>query len=84
MCSRMGNMRTSLAILNIDRGLAYRGVSCEFECLVSLRMGNMRTSLVLLNLDRGLACLGVSDVFENGEYADQSGYPQHRQKSGLP
>ena len=47
-------------------------------------MGNMRTSLVLLNLDRGLAYLGVSGVFENGEYADQSGYPQHRQRSGLP
>ena len=47
-------------------------------------MGNLRTSLVLLNLDRGLAYLGVSGVFENGEYADQSGYPHQRQRSGLP
>ena len=47
-------------------------------------MRNMRNSLVLVNLDKGLAYLGVSGVFENGEYADQSGYPQHRQRSGLP
>ena len=44
----------------------------------------MRTSLVNLNLDRGLAYLGVSGVFEKGEYADQSGYPQNIQRSGLP
>ena len=50
---------------------------------MSLRMGTMRTSLAILNIDRGLAYLGVSGEFENGEYADQSGYPQHRQRSGL-
>ena len=31
MSLRMGTMRTSLAILNIDRGLAYLGVCGEFE-----------------------------------------------------
>ena len=49
-----------------------------------LRMGNMRTSLVILSIDRDLAYLGVSGEFENWEYADQSGSPQHRQRSGLP
>ena len=42
---------------------------------MSSRMGNMRTSLVILNMDRGLAYPGVYGEFENGEYADQSGYP---------
>ena len=51
---------------------------------MSFRMGNMRTSLVILSIDRGLSYLGVSGEFENGEYADQSGYPQRREKSGLP
>ena len=74
----MGNMRTSLVLLNIDRSLAYLGLSGEFE------IGDYAASLAILNIDRGLAYLGVSGVFENREYADQSGYPQHRQKSGLP
>ena len=43
----------------------------------------MRTSLAILNIDRGLAYRGVYGEFENGEYADQSGSPQHRQRSGL-
>ena len=47
-----------------------------------LRMGNMPTSLVILSIDRDLAYLGVSGEFENGEYADQSGYPQHSHRSG--
>ena len=51
---------------------------------MSLRMGNMWTILFILNIVRGLAYLGVSGEFENGEYADQSGYPQHRQRSALP
>ena len=46
-------------------------------------MGNMRTSLVVLNIIRGLAYLGVSGEFQYREYADQSGYSQHRQRSGL-
>ena len=50
---------------------------------MSLRMGNMRTSLVILIKDRGLAYLEVSLEFEYWEYTEQSGYPQHRQKSGL-
>ena len=40
--------------------------------------------MVILNIERGLAYRGVSGVFENREYSDQSGHPQHRQKSGLP
>ena len=51
---------------------------------MSLSVGYMRTSLDILNINRGLAFLGVSGEFVNGEYADQSGYPQHRQRSGLP
>ena len=51
---------------------------------MSLRIGNMGTILFILNIDRGLAYFGVSGEFENGEYADQSGYPQHRQRFGLP
>ena len=51
---------------------------------MSLRMGTMRTSLAILNIDRGLAYLGVCGEFEYGEYADQSGSLQHRQRSGLP
>ena len=51
---------------------------------MSLSMGYMRTSFVILNIDRGLAYLGVSGEIENGEYADLSGYSQHRQRSGLP
>ena len=73
-----GYVRTSLIILNINRGLAYHG-----ECLVSLRMGIMRTSLVILTIDRGLAYLGVSGEFEYGIHADQSSNPQHRQRSAL-
>ena len=49
-----------------------------------LRMGKMRTSLVILSIDRDLAYLGVSGEFDYGLYADQSSYPQHRQRSGLP
>ena len=44
---------------------------------MSLSVGYLRTSLVILNINRGMAYLGVSGEFENGEYADQSGYPQH-------
>ena len=51
---------------------------------MSLSMGYMRTSLVILNIDRGLAYLGVSGDFEHGLNADQSGYSQHIQMSGLP
>ena len=40
-----------------------------------LRMGVMRTSLVILNTDRGLAYIQVSGEIENGEHADQPGYP---------
>ena len=47
-------------------------------------MGNMRTSQLISNIDRGLAYPGVYGEFENGEYADQSGSPQQRQRSGLP
>ena len=72
-------MRTNLLILNKNRGLVYIG-----ECLLILRVGIKRTSLVILNIERGLAYLGVSGEIENGQYADQSGYPQHRQRSGLP
>ena len=43
-----------------------------------------RTSLLILNIDRGLAYLGVSGEFEYGLHADQSGYPKHKQRSGLP
>ena len=43
----------------------------------------MRTSLVILTIDRGLAYLGVSGEFKYGLNADQSGYAQHRQRSGL-
>ena len=43
----------------------------------------MRTSLVIVNIDTSLAYVGASGEFENGEYADQSGYPQHRPRSGL-
>ena len=74
---RMVNMRTSLVLLNIDRSLAYLGVSGEFKIV------DYAASLAILNIDRGLACIGVFGVFENGEYVDQSGYPQHRQRSGL-
>ena len=49
-----------------------------------LSMGYMRVSLAILNKDIGPAYLGVSGEFQNGEYADQSGYPQHRQRSVLP
>ena len=51
---------------------------------MSFRMGNMRTILFILNIDRGPAYLEVSGEFQNGEYAGQSGYPQHRQRSVLP
>ena len=51
---------------------------------MKLRMGNMRTSLVTLNMDTSLAYVGVSGELENGENEDQSAYPQHRQRSGLP
>ena len=78
MSLRMENLRTSLVILNIDIGLA------TLVCLVSLRMGNMRISLVILNIDRGLAYLGVSGEFKYVVYADRSGYPLYRQRSGLP
>ena len=44
----------------------------------------MRVSLVILNIEIGLAYIGVSGEFEKGEYADQSGYLHHRQRSGLP
>ena len=81
MSFRIGNMRTSLVLLNIDIGPAYLGVSGEFQFS---SMGNMRTILFILNIDRGPAYLGVSGEFQNGEYADQSGYPQHRQRSVLP
>ena len=74
----MGNKRTSLLILNIDRGLAYLGVSGEFE------NGEYADQCSYLNIDRGLAYLGVSGEFEYVVYADRSGYPQHRQRSGLP
>ena len=40
--------------------------------------------MVILNIDRGLECPDVSGEFQNGECADQSGYRQHRQISGLP
>ena len=53
------------------------------ECPESFNMGNMRTSLLILNIDRGLAYLGVSGEFENEAYADQTSYPQHKQRSGL-
>ena len=78
MSLSMGYMRTSLVLLNIDRGLAYLGVSGEFE------NGDYADSPAILNIDRGLAYIGVSGVFEKGEYADQSGYPQNIQRSGLP
>ena len=54
----MGNMRPSLVILNIDKGLAYLGESGEFEYGVSADQS------VILNRDRGLAYIGVSDEFE--------------------
>ena len=47
-------------------------------------MGYRRTSLLILNIDRGLTYLGVSGEFDNCQYADQSGYPQVRKRSGLP
>ena len=71
MSLSMSYMRTSLVILNINRGLVYIG-----ECPVSLRMGYMRTTLVSPNIDRVLAHLGVSGEFEYGKYADQSAYPK--------
>ena len=43
----------------------------------------MQTTLVILNIDTSLAYVGVSGEFENGENADQSGYPQHGQLSSL-
>ena len=43
----------------------------------------MLTSLVILIKDRGLAYPEMSLEFEYWEYAEQSGYPQHRQRSGL-
>ena len=43
----------------------------------------MRVSLVILNIGIGLAYIGVSGELEYGLYADHSGYPQHRQWSGL-
>ena len=46
-------------------------------------MGYMLTSIVILNIGRGLTYLGVSGEFKNGEFANQSSYPQHRQRSGL-
>ena len=46
-------------------------------------MGNERTSLLILNIVRGLVHLGVSGEFDNCQYADQSGYPQKRKRSGL-
>ena len=58
MSSRMGNLRTSLVILNIDRVLAYLGESGEFE------YGVYADHIVILNIDRGLAYLGVSGEFE--------------------
>ena len=51
---------------------------------MSLSKGYVRTSLLILNIDRGLAYLGLSGEFENGAYADQSSYSQHKQRSGLP
>ena len=51
---------------------------------MSLSVGYLRTSLVIFNIDRGLAYLGVSGEFEYGLHADQSGYPKHKQRSGLP
>ena len=51
---------------------------------MSLINVNMRTSLVIHKLERGLAYLRVSSEFECGVFADQSGYLQHRQRSGLP
>ena len=44
----------------------------------------MRTSLVTLNMDTSLAYVGVSGEFDKCQYADQSGYPQNRKRSGLP
>ena len=54
----MRNMLVSLVILNIDIGLAYLGVSGEFE------HGVYADQSVILNIDRGLAYLGVSGEFE--------------------
>ena len=58
MSLRIGNMRTSLVILNIDKGLAYLRESGEFE------YGSNADQSVILNIDRGLAYLGVSGEFE--------------------
>ena len=74
----MGNMLTSLVLLIKDRGLAYLEMSVEFD------YGKKRTILLILNIDRGLAYLGVSGEFDKCHYADQSGYPQNRKRSGLP
>ena len=75
----MGNMRTSLVILNIDISLAYVGVSGEFE------NGEYADQPAYPEQkQRSGLHWRVSVDFENGHYADQSGYPQHRQRSGLP
>ena len=51
---------------------------------MSLSVGYLRTSQLISNIDRGLAYPGVYGEFENGEYADQSGSPHQRQRSGVP
>ena len=51
---------------------------------MSLSKGYVRTSLIVLSIDRGLVYLGVSGEFHYGLNADQSSYPQHRQRSDLP
>ena len=72
------NMRTSLVIHKLERGLAYLRVSSEFECGVFADLSGYSQHR------QSLAYPEVSVDFENGHYADHSGYPQHRQRSGLP
>ena len=50
---------------------------------MSLIIVNMGTSLVIHKIERGLTYLRVSGEFECGLHADQSGYPKHKQRSGL-
>ena len=44
----------------------------------------MRTGLFIFNIDKSLVYLGMSGEFEYRLCADQYGYPQHRQRSGMP
>ena len=75
----MGNLRSSLVILNIDSGLAYLGESGEFE------KGLCADESDYLKHQQGSGLpWRVSGEFENGDYADQSGYPHFRQRSLLP